>query len=251
MWRRPSATATGEPGGETEVVFVHGAMDRGASFARVARRLPEVSVTTYDRRGYNESLGVPASSDLTRHAADLAQVIGRRPSVVVGHSFGALVALVAAQHYRERITSVGCYEPPGRWLAWWVEEGGGSGELRPADPGEAAEWFMRRMIGSAAWDRLDPETKQLRRREGPAVIGDLEAGQVGCPYDPSDVVVPAVFAYGAASPPHLRRSAVEQAAEVPGAVVIELPDAAHGAHMSHPDAFAAFARQVVGRAPIS
>ncbi len=239
------------PGATTQVVFVHGAMDRATSFDRVARRLPDLSVTTYDRRGYNESVSVPASADLTRHAADLALIVGRRPSVAIGHSFGALIVLVAAQHFRDLLTSIGCYEPPGRWLSWWIEDGIAPDQPLPADPGDAAEVFLRTMIGPATWDRLGSETQQLRRQEGPALIADLEAGRTGCPYDPGEVVVPALFAYGALSPAHLRRSTVEQAALVPGADVVELPDAAHGAHLSQPDAFADFARQVVGRAAVS
>ena len=40
----------------SEVVLVHGAMDRAKSFLRVVEHLPDLTVIEYDRRGYGESL---------------------------------------------------------------------------------------------------------------------------------------------------------------------------------------------------
>ena len=47
---RPAST----PGAGT-VVFVHGSLDRGDSFRRAMRRLPEFTTLAYDRRGYQGS----------------------------------------------------------------------------------------------------------------------------------------------------------------------------------------------------
>ena len=49
-----SARPAPAPGAAT-VVFVHGSLDRGESFRRVMRRLPELTTVTYDRRGYQGS----------------------------------------------------------------------------------------------------------------------------------------------------------------------------------------------------
>ena len=40
---------------QASIIFVHGALDRGGSFARVVRRLVEFDVVVYDRRGYQGS----------------------------------------------------------------------------------------------------------------------------------------------------------------------------------------------------
>ena len=58
--------------------------------------LADLPVVRYDRRGYGRStsLGV---GDLSVHADDLLDLIGDRPAVVVGHSLGGVVALVAAE----------------------------------------------------------------------------------------------------------------------------------------------------------
>jgi pimeloyl-ACP methyl ester carboxylesterase len=51
------------------VVLVHGAMDRAASFGRVMRRLGDLDVVAYDRRGYAGSLGTGPATTLAEHAA--------------------------------------------------------------------------------------------------------------------------------------------------------------------------------------
>jgi len=80
--------------GEALVVLVHGVLDRGRSFSRVAEFLsPDCRLAWYDRRGYGASAnasGVPAGIDV--HIADLVRVLDGRRAVVVGHSFGGVVA---------------------------------------------------------------------------------------------------------------------------------------------------------------
>ena len=47
----------GDEAGPT-VVFVHGSLDRSSAFVKVIRRLPDLRVVRYDRRGYGHSFGV-------------------------------------------------------------------------------------------------------------------------------------------------------------------------------------------------
>ena len=61
------------------------------------------------------------------------------------------------------------------------------------------------------------------------------------------LAVPAVFGRGTESLPHHRASAEWLTAHVPGAELIEIEGAAHGAHLTHPDAFARFVRAAVDR----
>jgi pimeloyl-ACP methyl ester carboxylesterase len=49
------------------------------------------------------------------------------------------------------------------------------------------------------------------------------------------------------SPAHLRRSAEELAGAVPGAELVELSGADHGAHLTHPAEFARWAVRAVER----
>ncbi len=104
------------------VVLVHGSLDRSSSFARVLRRLDDLHTVVYDRRGYHGSRrALPLNTTLAGHVDDLLEVIGGRPAVVVGHSYGGDVALGAALRGGNggSIRSVGVYEPPMPWLDLW------------------------------------------------------------------------------------------------------------------------------------
>jgi pimeloyl-ACP methyl ester carboxylesterase len=60
--------------------------------------------------------------------------------------------------------------------------------------------------------------------------------------------VPAVFGMGGLGAPHHRRGVSWLGANVPGASAYEIDGAHHGAHLSHPDHFAAFVRLVLSKA---
>lgn len=228
------------------VVLVHGSLDRGASFARVVRRLGDHPVVTYDRRGYGRSRhdGAPPAT-FDGHVDDLLAVVAGRPAVVVGHSFGGDVALAAAVAAPTTVRSVGAYEPPLPWLAWWPRRGG---TPLDEDPADVAARFFRRMVGDAAWDRLPEATRAARRAEGPALLAELAAiGGPGPPFALERLAVPAAFGRGATSWEHHRRAVAELAAAVPGALLVDIDGAAHGAHLTHPGAFADLVRSVVAR----
>ena len=67
--------------GAPTVVYVHGPMDRAASFIRTIRRRPELDVIRYDRRGYGRSVGIGHCTTMDEHVDDLLVVTGGRPAV--------------------------------------------------------------------------------------------------------------------------------------------------------------------------
>ena len=94
------------------VVLVHGSLDRGASLRATVRRLNDLHVVTYDRRGYHHSRALPLARSLDDHVADLVALVGDGPAVVVGHSYGGDVALGGGHRGPDVIGAVGAYEPP-------------------------------------------------------------------------------------------------------------------------------------------
>ncbi|MEO9224416.1 MAG: alpha/beta hydrolase [Acidimicrobiales bacterium] len=231
------------------VVLVHGAMDRSTSFAKVARRLADLRVVRYDRRGYGHSraLGV---GDLDTHVADLLAVVGEEPAVVVGHSMGGTLALIAASRRPGSIRSVMAYESPLPWIPAYTDDTGDQPMFQlSGDPANAAERFMRHMVGSSRWERLPARTRADRRAEGPALVADITAMRTSkMLIDLRSLAMPVLAVHGSAASDRHRRATEYLAEHVPGGELHVIEGSDHGAHLTHADAFAALVRRTVERA---
>ncbi len=241
-------------GGAARVVFVHGAMDRGTSFAKIRSRLGHCETVAYDRRGYGRSLEAGPAVSFAGHLGDLEAVVAERPSVLVGHSYGGNLVLALAARRPDVVAATVVFEPPMPWEPWWPDARGGGNTIavaREHGPSAAAESFMRRVVGDAVWERLGERTRADRLAEGPAMLvdlGDLRAQ--GCPYDAGRVVAPSIVGCGSRSEPHRRRASVETllAVEAVRPEFWTIRRAGHGAHSSHPDEFVALVERAASRA---
>lgn len=224
------------------VVLVHGSMDRRAAWARVSRRLGDGwRIVTYDRRGYSRAADDPGPFDVAHNVADLAAVIERfadDPVVVVGHSFGGVVALACSATRPDLIRAAAVYEPPQSWNDWWPGNTGGAVAVARADrPEDAAEAFMRRVVGDAVWEGLPERTKSARRAEGRALVGELTDIRRARPFDASQIPHRVLVARGERASQHQVRGTSELAGSLGTSPVI-IAGAGHNAHASHPTEFA-------------
>jgi pimeloyl-ACP methyl ester carboxylesterase len=231
-----SAT-TGVVGGR-HVVLVHGSLDRSSGMLKLSRRLDEsFRVTRYDRRGYGRSLAAGGPFDMAHQVGDLVGVIGHEPApcVVVGHSFGGDVALATAQRHPDLIAGVVVYEAPLSWMAWWpASTAGADARAWQHDPGEAAERFMRRLIGDARWERLPAATRDARRAEGPALVGELAGIRDDAPWEAGAISVPVLPMFGVRSLAHHLESA-RVMGEWFGRDAVGIDGAKHFGVNTHPD----------------
>lgn len=244
--------STHDPGGDAAtVVLVHGSLDRSAAFARVQRHLEDLRVLRYDRRGYGRSLATGPAATFDVQVDDLCAVLDGGPAVVVGHSLGGVIALALAQRAPELVRAVVAYESPRSWTPWWPTATAGSVAVHAdGDPADAAERFMRRMIGDERWEALPERTRAQRRAEGPALVAELRSlrDPAHPPYEPTMVRVPVIAAHGTTSSAHHRRTAEELAALAPRAELVVVEGAGHGVHLTHPRELAALARRALDRA---
>jgi pimeloyl-ACP methyl ester carboxylesterase len=229
-------------------VLVHGAMDRAASFGRVLRRLGDLDVMAYDRRGYAGSLGAGVAGTLVEHAADLARVAdwsGADSVVVVGHSLGGTIALLLAASDPAGLVGLGAFESPVPSLPGYRSEGGDLA-LAAAErdgPQAAAETFYRLLVGDRTWERLRVADRETRRAEGPALVAELaDLRRPGGSPSLDAVRVPVVVGAGGTSPAGWRACADEVVERLAHARLVEIAAAGHGAHLSHPDEFARYVR---------
>jgi pimeloyl-ACP methyl ester carboxylesterase len=238
------------PPGAPRVVLVHGSLDRSTAFLRVARDLQHLTVLRFDRRGYGRSLAVGASTSFDDQVDDLASVVGGEPAVIVGHSLGGIVGLTFASRFPELVPAVVAYEAPMPWLPTWPSNtAGGVALMGSGDEADAAEAFMRRIVGDERWEALPPRTKEQRRAEGPALVAELRSLRPPheAPFDATSLRMPVVAGHGGASRPHHRAAARQLASDVPDGELVVIDGASHGAHLTHPREFAGLVRRAVER----
>lgn len=222
------------PAGGRVVVLVHGAMDRATSFTRLMARLRDWTVIGYDRRGYAHSSHLGPPDDFEVQVADLLTVLGDGPAVAFGHSLGGDVVLAAADRHPGLISSALVWEPPQPWLPWWPSDSATRSAAAELGPEDRAEWFMRRMIGDRVWERLPSATRAQRRAEGHTLTAELRSLNRSTVFDPDRIRIPVLVGRGGRSRIHQRRGARELAASLPRGELVEIPEAHHGAHLSHP-----------------
>ena len=228
-------------------------MDRSGAFARCCGHLRDLHTVRYDRRGYGRSAGLGAPT-VAEHADDLIDVLDGRPGVVVGHSLGGMIALAAAQDRPDLVRAAGAYETPMPWVEWWPKVSAGveamtaGAESTPEAAADAAERFMRRIIGDERWEGLPENSRHDRRAEGPALWAELRSTRAEAPFDLAAITVPVVSGHSTRSREHHQWSARELASQVGNDAPFVIDGADHGAHVTHHHEFAAFVRLVVAQA---
>lgn len=224
--------------GHPLVVLIHGSMDRSAGMLKLSRRLDaDFMVLRYDRRGYGRSFPHPGPFTMGAQVGDLVDLLAGRKAVLIGHSYGGNVALATADHHPELVAGVAVYETPLSWEPWWPGSTAGSVAVAEAgNPEQAAERFLRRMLGDQRWEELPGRTRQTRRAEGVAMVEELADLRRNQPWVAAHITVPVVTAFGSLGAPH-HHQGMKHAATLLGCPVVELLGCRHDAPLSHPGRF--------------
>jgi pimeloyl-ACP methyl ester carboxylesterase len=224
--------------GDALIVFVHGVLDTGRSFRRVAELLAsDCRMLCYDRRGYGASGGDAVDPvGVDGHVTDLLAVLDGRRAVVVGHSFGGVTAMGAAVRAPELVDALVLYESVTAWVPAW-DDRIVRGVLGSADPEEAA---LGLMFGERYASLSDAERARFRV-EARAFVAEESSVRTGtAPFDLAEVRAPIV--YGASSPERLA-PVLDNLRALTRIEVVDVPGAGHNAHRSAPEAFAGLVRR--------
>ena len=228
--------------GAQHVVLVHGSLDRSAGLLKLSRRLDgRFRVTRYDRRGYGRSRPHPGPFGIDQQVADLVEVVdvaprAGTPVLIVGHSYGGNVALAVADRHPDLVSGVITFESPLSWMPWWPGTSAGGDAMAWRDePEQAAERFMRRLIGDDRWERLPPSSRAARRAEGPAMIGELTDLRLRQPWVAERITIPVLALRGEHGKQHHRVGSERLAEMLPNATVGSVADARHFGPNTHPD----------------
>jgi pimeloyl-ACP methyl ester carboxylesterase len=217
-------------------------------------------VLAYDRRGYSRSRAAPLRDYHTdaEDAAALLQGVALAPATVVGWSAGGIVALDLAINHPQLVKGLVLYEPPLH-------------AKRHPDPGllktllqvtvqrhlqgapQAAVTFLRYTLscgtGTNAWDQWPTAWQQTIRENGPATMGELDAG-TGEHLSERQIAAltcPITCLGGACSPPFLRHALERLAVMLPQARQVRVARAGHSLHLDHTAEFVQSIQQLVAR----
>jgi pimeloyl-ACP methyl ester carboxylesterase len=230
---------------DLQIVLVHGAIDRAAGMIRIARRLKQHEVVRYDRRGYGRSAHAPPTESFSQQIDDLNAVMADRPTVVFGHSYGGAIALALATQRKPAMRAVVTFEAPRAWEEWWPAP-----PPDDVDPADAAEHFVRRVIGNDRWEGRAEVVRQRRRSEGMLMVEELRA-QVTRRYDARQIDIPLIVGVGRRSGGRAQRAASATASEGKKSRLVTITGAGHAAPMTHPEAVAALIRLAIADAGIT
>ena len=149
------------PPGAPRVVLVHGSLDRSTAFLRVARALPDLTVVRYDRRGLRQV----ARGRARRRRSTSRWTTWRRWSATSPPSSSA----TASAAWWRSPSPAAIPSWPARWSPTRRRcRGCRRGRRTPrvgvalaeaGDDGDAAEQFMRRIVGDERWEAL-PDAHQ-------------------------------------------------------------------------------------------
>lgn len=227
------------------VAVIHGTMDRAAGMLRLSRKLDDrYRVLRYDRRGYGRSAPHDGPFGMSGQVDDLVSLLQGRPAVLVAHSYGGNVALATAALHPELVAGVALYETPMSWTSWWPGTTAGSVATasRERSDADAAEVFMRRLIGDRRWEELPERTRATRRAEGAAMVGELGDLRANEPWRPEQIQIPVSVGRGTRGAPHHIEGMARMADLIAGAELVTMEGCRHDAPTSHP---AEFCQQLV------
>jgi pimeloyl-ACP methyl ester carboxylesterase len=229
-------------------LLIHGsAADRTTWSIQVQLASPlreALTLIAYDRRA--------SATTVEEHADDAVAQLGEdpAPALVIGSSFGAVIALDVIRRYGSRFAGAVLIEPPmaatddgpSAPAAFLAEY-----DARVATAGgpAAAELFLRTVLGDAAYERM-PRRYQERSKALWAEIRADSAALIA--YRPryaelAAVRVPVQLLGGERSAPYFRATLERLVAALPDA---RLEIIAGGGHMLHAEAHQRFTQVVLG-----
>lgn len=241
--------------GRLPVVLLHATLSTSRQLLRLAGSLvADHRVLLLDRRGSGVSVMATAVPvPVERHLADVLAALdgcGIGRALLLGHSFGGVVALELAMRHPERVTGVFAWEPPYVPLAASADRAAlvdlatsVAAAHRSDGRTAAARTFLEGVAGRGAWERLRPAQREALGSQGDGALADvamrdLHPGRLGT------IRVPVIIATGEASEPFYAPIASRLVATVPGAQLARLPGVGHHAPITHPEAVAALVRRL-------
>ncbi|GLY53523.1 alpha/beta hydrolase [Lentzea sp. NBRC 102530] len=212
-------------------VILHGAQSTAADWAPVKALLEPAE--TPERRGRN-GVPLPAEYSLRTEVDDLHAVLDRHEdTTLIGHSYGGIIALLAAQE-RTDLRALVLYEPaigidPAAVDAYEQALADGDRDL-------ALEIMVVRIAGEPVFRDTAPERWEDAKTMLDTTLRELKAA-VAYRYEPPKLDIPVTVIVGEHTD-HLFGPAAWDVVRDTGGTLVTIEGAGHVAHLTHPEEFA-------------
>lgn len=230
------------------VLMIHSGGFTSRQWRKLAAELePRFHVLAPDLLGYGDSGAWPDGEPFHfRQDVELLEsLLDGQPAHLVGHSYGAFLALKLALQRPELVRSIAAYEPVAFGVLDEVEDADARSALdrvkrvwEPDASGTDEAWlrgFVDWWNGAGAWDRLGEETRGSFRAVGWKLFQEVMT--LGA--DTTDratyatIAVPTLLLAGERTPLTERRVVERLGAVMPHATVHFLPGAGHMGPITH------------------
>lgn len=250
--------------GSVPVVLVHGSWGSHHDWDLVAADLAQsFRVLTFDRRGHSQSEQQSGQGSVQEDVADVAGLIEHiapGPAYVIGHSFGASIALRLAAARPDLLRGLVAHEPPlfsllshdpdlSPMLDELTRRFDAVGErIAIGEHRGAAELFVETVaIGPGAWGQVSPDVQRTFVENAPTFLDELRDPEM-LAFDLESISsfrAPALLCMGDQSPPAFGAVVALLADALPNAETRVFAGASHIPHVTHPDTFAMAVRKFI------
>lgn len=231
--------------GPEQALMLHCTLAQGGAWAAVARHLRTgLSMAAPDLLSHGQGPTYDPARDFHDQATEeAAKHLPDQPAHLIGHSFGATLALRIALDHPDRVKSLTLIEPvlfcaasgPGR-AAHDAHVADVPTAVLEGDTAKAARIFLS-LWGAERFDALPPTLQQAFTARiwipdacAPALVQDSAHMLPRLPR----LNVPTLLLHGAKSPPVIAEIMAHLAETLPNARAQTLPAAAHMAPLTHP-----------------
>jgi pimeloyl-ACP methyl ester carboxylesterase len=244
------------------IVLLHATLSASVQLGGLARILAARGlVLALDRRGSAESaVPAPRRLDVAVHVADVAALLdaeGIAGAILVGHSFGGVVALETAAQLPERAAAVVAWEPPYGPLADAPTRAefaavAAATERAHATGGAAAAAaaFLDGVAGEGAWGALPERARAFLAAQGDGAYADAALDGLD-PRGLARIVAPVTILAGLASDPFYAPIARAVVQRIAGARLVELAGLRHPAPITDPEPVAAAILDAIARSGVA
>ncbi len=236
------------------LIFLHGLTDCAHSFQLLLPHLPGRHIVMFDLRGHGASFraDITALDDLAADVTAAARVMRLPPAVVLGHSMGALVAvLLASRHPLPMLGMVllsGSLQPASPTLSDIARQVAALPDPLPPDAPFLAEWYhTRNPVPPAFTAKLKAACTGMRRADWLRCLALLGAADLTLAA--GSISVPGLILHGTDDPLFPPSHLAQTAHCLPLATRLVIANTGHNPHWEKPGEVAAAVEGLLAACP--